>query len=100
MVSIGHSGGGQRGAAVLSSRAAIVLSSVVLFTTLPVAVNALNATGVAARSTTTGVGGGHITQWHARGIGGGGAFFNVAFHPTDPRLFMLTTDMGQCETSH
>jgi hypothetical protein len=95
MVSIGHSGGGQRGAAVLSSRAAMVLSSVVLFTTL--AVNALNATGVAA---TTGVGGGHITQWHARGIGGGGAFFNVAFHPTDPRLIMLTTDMGQCETSH
>jgi hypothetical protein len=98
MVSIGHSAGGQRGAAVLSSRAAMVLSSVVLFTTL--AVNALNATGVAARSTTTGVGGGPITQWHARGIGGGGAFFNVAFHPTDPRLIMLTTDMGQCETSH
>ena len=70
-----------------------------MHTGLPVAVNALNATGVAARSTTTGVGGGPITQWHARGIGGGGAFFNVAFHPTNPRLIMLTTDMGQCETS-
>ena len=33
-------------------------------------------------------------QWLPRGIGGGGAFFNVAMHPTLPGLLMATTDMG------
>ena len=34
------------------------------------------------------------TAWTPRGITGGGAFFAPAFHPTDPKIMTVTTDMG------
>lgn len=34
------------------------------------------------------------TAWTPRGITGGGAFFSPAFHPTNPNIMTVTTDMG------
>ena len=38
--------------------------------------------------------GGVPSAWDARGMPGGGAFFNLAMHPEDANLVALTTDMG------